>query len=210
MPMLETREYRSMPVMSVREAGAAESFVVEGYATTFDEEYPLYQWPDYEVWEKIDPHAFDECDMRDVIMQYDHRGRVFARIRNGTLSLAVDAHGLKCTADLGGTDIGRQLYQEISGGYTDRMSFGFVVGEDEKTEVHDRVTGKVRVLRTITKIAKLYDTSVVSLPANEGTEISARSADGGVPDWVTAERRKAAEKARARELLKLRLRLEEV
>ena len=102
--------------------------VVEGYATTFNQPYTLYSWDDYEVREEIDEHAFDECDMTDVIMQYDHQGRVFARTKNGTLQLAADENGLKITADLSGTDIGKQLYREIKGGYTDQMSFGFIVG----------------------------------------------------------------------------------
>ena len=103
---------------------------VEGYACTFNQPYLLYEYmgdsgTTYRVMEQIDPHAFDDCDMDDVIMQYDHTGRVFARTKNATLSLVADGIGLKVTADLGGTEIGRQLYAEIKGGYTDKMSFGF-------------------------------------------------------------------------------------
>ena len=68
--------------------------------------------------------------MSDVIMQFDHQGRVFARKSNDTLQLEVDDHGLKVTADLGGTEIGRQLYEEIKGGYVTKMSFGFTVAKD--------------------------------------------------------------------------------
>ena len=60
------------------------------------------------------------------------RARVRARIKNNTLTVRPDEKGLFVKADLGGTDIGRGLYQEIKGGYTDQMSFGFVVEEDEK------------------------------------------------------------------------------
>ena len=87
--------------------------VVEGYATTFNQPYTLYSWDDYEVREEIDEHAFDECDMSDVIMQYDHQGRVFARTRNNTLELNTDGNGLKVVANLGGTELGKQLYGEI-------------------------------------------------------------------------------------------------
>jgi len=89
--------------------------------------------------------------MSDVIMQYDHTGRVFARNRNGTLYLATDSVGLKVTAELGGTDIGRQLYQEIKGGYTDKMSFGFVVGEDKRETVVDHENDVETIIRTITR-----------------------------------------------------------
>ena len=95
--------------------------------------------------------------MADVIMQYDHEGRVFARISNGTLELNADDHGLHIRADLGGTEIGRQLYEEIKGGYTDKMSFGFTVDEDKREITENRETGETTILRTITAIRKLYD-----------------------------------------------------
>ena len=179
--------------------------VVEGYATTFNQPYTLYSWDDYEVREEIDKHAFDECDMTDVIMQYDHQGRVFARTRNNTLQLATDEHGLKITADLGGTDIGKQLYEEIKGGYTDQMSFGFIVGLDERTYTEDHESGKTTVLRRIKKISKLYDVSAVSIPANDQTSISARSLGDGWIEEVKAERLRAQKRAR----LKLKMKMQE-
>lgn len=179
--------------------------VVEGYATTFNQPYTLYSWDDYEVREEIDEHAFDECDMTDVIMQYDHRGRVFARTKNNTLQLATDEHGLKITADLGGTDIGKQLYEEIKGGYTDQMSFGFIVGLDERTYTEDHESGKTTVLRRIKKISKLYDVSAVSIPANDQTSISARSLGDGWIEEVKAERLRAQKRAR----LKLKMKMQE-
>lgn len=179
------REYRAM---TMRALGDSDAMIVEGYATTFNQPYLLYDGGDYRVMEQIASSAFDQCDMSDVIMQYDHEGRVFARNSNNTLSLSVDAVGLKTTADLGGTDIGRQLYQEIKGGYTDKMSFGFVVAEDQRTSTMDYNTGVETVLRTITKIKKLYDVSAVSIPSNDMTSISARRYADGVIDGIKAER----------------------
>lgn len=188
------REYRAM-VMEVRAVdGNEESMIVEGYATTFNQPYLLYDGRYYKIIEQIAPTAFSECDMSDVIMQYDHAGRVFARTRNGTLTLTVDAIGLKVTADLSGTDIGRQLYQEIKGGYTDKMSFGFVVAEDQRVSTEDYETGVETVTRTITKIKKLYDVSAVSIPANDMTSISARRFADGVIDEIKAERLERAKK----------------
>lgn len=182
------REYRAM-TLECRAAEDQEKMIVEGYATTFNEEYLLYDWGDYRMYEKVDPAAFGGCDMSDVIMQYDHEGRVFARTKNGSLTLSVDGHGLKVVADLGGTEIGRQLYQEIKGGYTDKMSFGFVVEEDKRESVANQSTGKTEVVRTITKIKKLYDVSAVSLPANDMTAISARKYADGEIQRIEAERR---------------------
>lgn len=198
------REYRRMMEVRVKESESEdeESYGVEGYACTFNEPYELLNWGDYIVREQIDPHAFDECDISDVIMQYDHAGRVFARNSNGTLQLEVDDHGLKMAADLGGTEIGRQLHEEIKGGYTNKMSFGFTISEDKREVTNDYDANVTIVLRTITKIRKLYDVSAVSLPANDGTEISARSYADGVIAELEAERLKsiAIQEARAKAL----------
>lgn len=206
--LLSGREYRNMPVMCVRAAeDDSEKKIVEGYATKFDVEYELYNWGDYIVREKIDPHAFDECDMDDVIFQYDHMGRVFARTSNGTLEAEADSVGLHTTAELGGTQIGAQLYEEIKGGYTTKMSFGFRVKEDELKYTRDQEKNVTIVLRTITKIGKLYDVSAVSIPANDATEISARSYCDGVIERIEAERLKAQKRERQKKALQLRLRI---
>lgn len=194
----EGREYRSMTVRIAERADEDDKKIVEGYATTFNDPYLLYRDRDgWELWEEVAPGAFSGCDMSDVIMQYDHEGRVFARIRNNTLTVAPDDKGLFITADLGGTEIGRGLYEEIAGGYTDRMSFGFTVAKDKREEVTDE-NGKTVVKRTILEIGKLFDVSAVSLPANPGTAIySARGIDGVIEE-VKAERLKALEMENAR------------
>lgn len=175
------REYRKM---SMEAKAEGDDYIVEGYATTFDQPYHLYDVDDkgHELKEQVSKDAFSDTDMEDVIMQYDHEGRVFARISNDTLHLEVDEHGLKVTAYLGGTEIGRNLYEEIKGGYTDKMSFGFTVKDDEIVE-----DGK-DYLRTIKAIGKLYDVSAVSLPANDFTEISARNHCDGAIAEIEAER----------------------
>ena len=161
--------------------------VVEGYATTFNEPYVLWTDQDkdgrnYSVSEKVDRKAFENTDMSDVIFQYDHEGRVFARLSNGTMELNADEHGLHVKANLGGTEIGRNLYEEIKGGYTNKMSFGFTVDDDRFEEVEGGY------LRTILSIGKLYDVSAVSLPANNMTEISARKHCEGVIAELETER----------------------
>ena len=195
MPVKDNREYRNMKIQT-RDAieGEEENKVVTGYASTFDEPYLLFGWDNIEFWEVVDRSAFDNTDMSDVIMQYDHAGRVFARTRNNTLSVGVDEHGLNIEADLGGTEIGRELYEEIAGGYTDRMSFGFTVdGESEDCE--ELENGVIKYTRHIKSVKKLYDVSAVSIPANDGTEIGAdatarsiRSLTDGVIERVKAER----------------------
>ena len=205
------RQYRNIKEIRVAERaeGEEESYKVRGYATTYNEPYTLYSDEDIEIREQVAPTAFDNADMSDVIMQYNHEGRVFARNRNNTLSLESDEHGLLIDADLGGTEIGRQLYEEIRGGYTDRMSFGFTVDGEEVEEQREK--GKRTVyLRTITRIGKLYDVSAVSIPANDGTEISARSFIDGLIEKEKAERlieQEAEKRSKAKAKLELELEL---
>lgn len=191
----EGRSYRSMEMRALDEPG----YIVEGYATTFDQPYTLWEEPGFKFQEVVDSKAFNGTDMEDVIMQYDHAGRVFARKSNDTLQLRADDHGLKIRADLGGTEIGRQLYEEIKGGYTTKMSFGFIVDNDDR-QVDE--TGNQQVItRTILHVKKLYDVSAVSLPANDATEISARSYSEGVIAEVKEELRLASERRARRESL---------
>lgn len=179
----EGRQYRNIDVSTFeRRAEGGNEKTVSGYATTFNQPYELYRdaWNGYVyiIREQVDKDAFADTDLADVIMQYDHEGRVFARTSNKTLELDPDEHGLHIRANLGGTELGRQLFEEIEGGYTTKMSFGFRVGKDkrEETEERDEEAGitTITVLRTILSISKLYDVSAVSLPANDATSISAR------------------------------------
>lgn len=193
MPAKNDREYRNM-IMEIRSAedpdqGTPE-MVVRGYASTFNEPYTLFEDDDWRLNEVVDANAFAETDMSDVIMQYDHEGRVFARISNNTLKVVPDERGLLIEADLGGTELGRQLYEEIKGGYTNKMSFGFTVDADEVVDSKDE-NGKALTTRTITSVRKLYDVSAVSLPANDATSISVRSLTDGEIERIRAERLEA-------------------
>lgn len=201
------REYRNMPALEIRaNDDENKEMMVTGYASTFNEPYTLYEDKEWRFVEVVAPEAFDDTDMEDVIMQYDHEGRVFARKSNNTLDVATDDKGLLINANLGGTEIGRQLYEEIKGGYTDKMSFGFTVDKSDylDTEAED---GKFLTVRTIKSIRKLYDVSAVSIPANDATSISVRNLADGVIERIQAERleeeklklerRRAETKARA-------------
>ena len=168
-------------------------FYVEGYASTFNDPYVLFEdWDGNEYREIISPDAFKDADMSDVIMQYDHEGKVLARMSNGTLVVEPDAHGLFIAADLSGSQAARDLYEEISNGLVTRMSWAFSVGADE----YDRDSKTT----TITRVKKVYDVSAVSLPADPNTEISARNLLNGVIEQSRKElarRKYALAKARA-------------
>lgn len=191
MPMKKGRDYRVMQSFSpVPREGDEDAHKVRGTAVVFNTPTCLYEYDGVKYYEVIDRHAFDECDMSDVIFNYNHAGKVLARLRNNTLTLTITERGLDMEADLSGTAAGRDLYEEVVGGYVDKMSFSFVVRESK----YDSVTHT----RTITKIRKLYDVSAVDIPAYEETSLSARS-------FFEVERSKEAEAleqaARRRRLL---------
>lgn len=168
MNIKEGREYRALQDFSLvpREEGS-EEYCVKGTAVVFDTPTVIAEYDDIKYCEVIDRHAFDECDLSDVIMNYNHAGKVVARLRNKTLALDINERGVDIEANLGGTTAGRELYEEIDGGYVDKMSFSFTVRESK----YDSTTHT----RTITKVKKLYDVSAVDIPAYNETSIAARS-----------------------------------
>lgn len=197
MPIRENREYRSMPIMT-RKAEGENDYIVEGYASTFDE-YLLFDNGEEKFYEKIDPHAFDNTDMSDVVFLIDHEGRVYARTRNGSIDVHPDGHGLFNRVDLGRSSSSRALFEDVMCGNYDRMSFSFTVKEDEFTHNHETKSYH----RLIKSVGKLFDTSVVSFPANPNTSIgkSARSAfDGFIEEEKRLELVKAEERRELEEL----------
>ena len=140
-----------------------EDMIIEGYAAVFNQATDL-GW----CKEIIDSKAFEECDMKDCCLNYNHgQSKAIARTRNGSLELLIDAVGLKIRAKLIDTTEGIDIYKSVKEGLLDKMSFAFTVKE-EKWD-YDTDT------RTITNIDKLYDVSIVDIPAYEGTSVFARS-----------------------------------
>lgn len=148
-----------------------ENYIVEGTPVVFDSETFLFNDGEYDCYEVIDRGAFDEADMSDVIFNYNHSGRVYARTRNDTLGLSVEEDGLHMTASLWKDDPGHtELYKDISRGNIDKMSFAFTISNTEWSD--DREAKKA--VRKITGIDRLYDVSAVDIPAYTDTQISAR------------------------------------
>lgn len=170
-------------------------FYVEGFATTFDKPYLMFEIDGVKYYEKIARDALNGADMSDVIFQYNHAGKVLARISNNTLGLEAVEHGLLTFADLSKSRAAKDMYEEISSGLITKMSWAFVTQEDS----YDRATHT----RTILKVKKVYDVSAVSIPANADTDISARSYFDGVIEREQKERLQ-----RRQQLLKIKLMLE--
>lgn len=181
MPKNKNREYRALDILRPveKEKRIDSNYYVEGYATTF-EPYELYEIDGIKYYEKIDRNALIGADLSDVIMQYDHTGRVLARKSNRSLIVETTDDGLFMCADLGGSNASREMYDDIAGGLITKMSWAFTVAEDE----FDRET-RTRIIK---RVKKVYDVSAVSLPANNDTNINARSYFNGEIEKMKAER----------------------
>ena len=202
--MKNNREYRTLNIeVETRNEAGDPSYIVRGYASTF-EPYVLFTDEDgNEYSEIIEPTAFDGADLSDVVFRIYHEGAVYARSSAGTLEVGVDDHGLFDRADLSKTAKARGLFEDIAAGNYPKQSFAFTVAEDE----YDR---KKR-LRTIKRIAKVYDVSPVSFPANPTTEldIATRSYFDGVIEAERAERLESEKRNRLKATLELKLKLAE-
>lgn len=186
------KEYRNITMpLTITATGQKlleSEYYVEGYATTFNSPYELYRIGDKKYYEVIDRHALDNADMSDVIMQYDHTGRIYARNSNNTLLLNINDRGLLIAADLSKTQLSRELYEDIKAEMINKMSWSFIVKKDK----YDKATRT----RTILKVSKIYDVSAVSVPANDDTTISAR-------DYFNAQREKEQQMIKRIEALKI-------
>ena len=172
-----------------------QNFIVEGTPVVFDKETFLFNDGEYDCFEVVDKRAFDEADMTDVIFNYNHSGRVYARTRNDTLTLSIEDDGLHMTAELWKDDAGHtELYKDISRGNIDKMSFAFTISDTEWTEDRD----EKKAIRRITGINRLYDVSAVDIPAYNDTQISARNELLAERQEVLSERHEA--ESREREL----------
>ena len=178
--MKSNREYRNMELRAVQN-DEEQSYMVEGYASTFDA-YKLFEDEGVEYFERIAPNAFDDADMTDVVFRVDHEGPVYARVSAGTVSVWTDDHGLAHRTNLGKTQRARDLFADIEAGNYPKMSFAFTVAEDH----YDKATHT----RVIDRIAKVFDVSPVSFPANTTTELSVSTRDyfNGVIEAEKAER----------------------
>ncbi len=171
--MMKEKEIRKLDIqlkaVETKKADNEESeeMRIEGYAAVFNSPET------YGYTELIAPTAFDDTDMKDVVLRYNHNDNfmVLARTRNKSLKLTVDEKGLFIDAVLQ-DDITehKDIFNAIKSGLIDKQSFAFTVESEEYNYETDT--------RTITKIGKLFDVSVVDFPFYNDTDVSvARAAN---------------------------------
>ena len=155
------KEIRKLDMQFRAEDTEDNKMEIKGYAAVFNSPET------YGYTELIAPTAFDDADMSDVVLRYNHEDTfmVLARTRNKSLKLNVDDKGLFMDATLQ-DDISshKDIFNAIKSGLIDKQSFAFIVDEDE----YDYDTDT----RTITKIGKVFDVSVVDQPFYNATDVS--------------------------------------
>ncbi len=161
---MKEKEIRKLDIQFRAEENEEDKLEIKGYAAVYDSPET------YDYTELIAKGAFDDADMSDVVLRYNHNDSfmVLARTRNKSLELNVDDKGLFMDATLQ-DDITehRNIYNAIKSGLIDKQSFAFTVEEDE----YDYETDT----RTITKIGKVFDVSVVDQPFYNDTDVSLAS-----------------------------------
>ena len=157
------KEKRVVEIRALENEGK-EEMILEGYAVVFDSPATHYGYT-----EIVDRHAFDNCNMQDVSLKYNHEDSflTLARTRNNSLQLIVDDIGLKFRAILIDTSTNKDIYKMVESKLLDKCSFAFTVDREEYDYESDT--------RRILSIDKLFDVSVVDVPFYESTSVVARS-----------------------------------
>lgn len=190
---MKEKEIRKLDMQFRAESTEDDKMEIKGYAVVFNSPET------YGYTEVISEKALDDADMSDVVLRYNHNDSfmVLARTRNKSLQLSKDEKGLFMDATLQ-NDITehKNIFNAIKSGLIDKQSFAFTVEEDE----YDYETDT----RTITKIGKLFDVSVVDQPFYNATDVSIASKND---DFLErrAELRKQYETSKALEEAKNRV-----
>ena len=190
MAITKDREYRSFEFSPTKEA----EMIIEGIPVVFEEKTVMFEVDGIKYYEKVSRDAFNGALIDDVVLNIDHVGKPAAKTKNGTLELEVRNNDIYMKADLSKNATGRELFEDITNGFYDKMSFAFTIADEE----YDKDTRT----RTIKRVDRLYDVSAVTVPAYQQTTLNARS-------FFSVEAEKELLEKREQELrvAKLRLRL---
>ena len=190
--MAENTEFRSADLIASTEESKQ---TIEGYATIFNSETYLWSFDGVDFYEIVDAGAFDNADLSNVVLRYNHSDNfsILARTSNDTLRLNVDERGLHIVADIAETSQGKDIYELIKRKDISKMSYGYVVDKDYIVKMSE-----TKYVRHISKIKKVVDVSVVDLPAYDETNVDVvkRSFEGFQEELMKIQREKILLKAK--------------
>lgn len=199
----EVRAFLSDLKIEKRDNSDEQSRTIAGYALKFDKwSEPIHSW----FKEKISRDALDGCDMDDVIMCFNHdSSKLLARTQSGTLELKADDVGLSFKFEAPNTELGNEMIELVSRGDIRGCSFVFYIESDSWTYADDD-NGLKLDERTVEKISKIRDVSLVVFPAYEDTDVSIRSLEKKRDDYFKSKAPKGmTPESRSRQLTFLRI-----
>lgn len=168
------KELRIAPLKAetrAEDAAASKDLVLTGMPIVFDTATVIHDPFVGDYTEIIERSALDGVDLTDTRLLYNHDlQRVPLARAPKTMSLTVTDKGVEMRAVLANTEDAKAVYTAVERGDLDGMSFGFKVPDGGDT--FDRNTNT----RTIHKIEKIYEVSVVAFPAYATTSVEARAA----------------------------------
>lgn len=161
------------------------SKIINGYAIVFNQRSQLLG----NFYEVIDPYALEGLDLSNVLCLYDHDdSKILGRTRSNTLQLEVDDRGLKFQVEVPNTSYGNDLYSLCERGDISECSFGFLVNQEDPTAQVIEKLDENTYLRTIHKIDKLVEVSIVASPAYTQTTASIkRDYEDAIKDFEAQE-----------------------
>lgn len=171
--MNKDKEIRSLNNFEIRQVGEGDNKQthIQGYALTFD---TISE--DLGFKETIRKGALDNCDLSNVVLNFNHNDNMILARNNknegmGSLQLAIDEKGLFFDAIPTDTTYARDLISNMEAGIVGKCSFAFNLDwDDEAAQSWDWDNGSRGYdFRTINKIAKISDCSIVVNPAYEST-----------------------------------------
>lgn len=178
------KEVRVCEIRAGASADGQKALRLEGRPIVYDQPTTIND-PAGAYIEIIRAGALDRADLSDARLLYNHDLNKVPLARTPkTMRLSLDPAGLSMIAELPDTEEARSVYTAVQRGDLSGMSFAFKVPEGG-----DSYDAKTRT-RTITRIEKVYEISVVPFPAYPQTSVEARSA-------IEAEAEKARLKANA-------------
>ena len=197
---MNKKEVRFLELAEVRAVQDERGAWIEGYPIVFNQETVIGGY----CREMILREAVTQALLKGVALMIGHDfGMIpLAHSRNNnensTMQLTIDEHGVKMRAllDVGNNPRAKEAYSAIVRGDISGMSFAFIV-EAERWEDLDTDMP----LRVITKLAAIFEVSLVAFPQYTGTSVQAAS-EGEALESVRASlesARKQLEEERAQE-----------
>lgn len=171
----QTHELRDVrindSVLEVRTLEDSNKQVIRGYALKFNRPSEDMGFTEY-----LNERSLDDADMSNVVALLNHDSNYVLGRSGKNLKLEVDKTGLFFEIEPNDTSYARDLMENMRVGIIDKCSFAFSIAKNGDEWVEDT---NGRYIRTINKIDRLFDVSIVTSPAYDDTEamLSQRSID---------------------------------